>query len=147
MLAAPSPARAQTAPNGSYLASCTGSVVTNNVLVASCRRADQTYVPAALPNPYSCADDISNRDGRLYCAARLSAPAVRTYSAKFEEACLGLLDYYIVVRWAGSPNDVIRMRLERGQKIHLQLPSGSTEAHFCGSWPDGNQAFNGVSFE
>jgi hypothetical protein len=52
-------------PNGSYALTCTGATVTGTTLKATCKKKDQTPVPASLANFQGFQGDISNCDGKL----------------------------------------------------------------------------------
>ena|ERR1700761_1099788 len=65
--------------------------------------------------------------------------------AKFESSCFG--DAYFVVRISGYPDNPLRFTLGIGQKIHFQIPRGSTYAVNCGGWPGNNSSWNSVNFE
>ena len=59
-------------PQGSYLQSCGDARVTNNVLTAKCRRANQTVADASLNLP--CSGKIDNLNGRLVCVGGSPTP-------------------------------------------------------------------------
>jgi hypothetical protein len=65
--------------------------------------------------------------------------------AKFQSSCFG--DAYYVVRISGYPDNPLRFTLGIGQKIHFQIPRGSTYAVNCGGWPGNNTSWNSVNFE
>jgi hypothetical protein len=155
---APSTALAQMAPNGSYMKSCSGGEVVDDVLLANCKQRDGTTRAATLANPYGCHSDITNNNGRLVCAGAspspspsptptpqpAPAPIRQRYSAKFSDTCFG--QSYYVVRTGGS-GEIIRFYLDQGQKVHFWLPSGSTYAKQCNSYPSIGSATNAVEFE
>jgi hypothetical protein len=67
-------------PKGSYLATCTRSRVTNNVLIAECDDSrDETVYTELNLNECQWGGDISNQSGRLRCelAAAPAEPAPR----------------------------------------------------------------------
>lgn len=65
--------------------------------------------------------------------------------AKFDSGCSG--DSYFVIRESGWPDKIIRFTLGMGQKIHFQIPRGSTYAMSCGGWPGNNTSWNAVQYE
>jgi hypothetical protein len=60
-------ARAQWAPQGSYLRSCSDVGMRGDTLVAVCRDRDGVFRRTKLPEARSCVGDIGNNDGRLQC--------------------------------------------------------------------------------
>lgn len=137
------------APNGSYMATCQGGQVVDGILQAVCKMRDGTPRATALANPFGCHTDIRNEDGRLVCAAASVTPApipstARDAPAKFEDSCGG--QSFFIIRRGGS-NQIIRFRLDLGEKVHFWLPAGSTFAQQCGDYPSENSFFNLVRFE
>jgi hypothetical protein len=143
------PAVAQGLPQGSYLDTCTNVRVAANELLATCRMQNQTQNETALANPFNCQGWISNQNGTLVCGRQGAQPyvpppaSVAMRMAKFESACAG--PAFAVIRVGGSPDNVIRFTLGAGQKVHFQLPDGSTISSQCDSWPTGG--FDHVNFD
>lgn len=65
--------------------------------------------------------------------------------AKFESGCFG--DSYFVIREMGYSDNIIRFTLGMGQKIHFQIPAGSTYAMSCNGWPGGNSSWNSIRYD
>lgn len=52
-------------PNGSYALTCTDATVKGNTLTATCKKKDQTPVPASLSGFQGFQGNINNCDGKL----------------------------------------------------------------------------------
>jgi hypothetical protein len=75
----------------------------------------------------------------------LPAQSQSVAMAKFESGCSGDSDF--VIREMGYPDNVIRFTLASGQKVHFQIPMGSTYSMSCGGWPTNNASWSTIRYE
>jgi len=147
-----STALAQNLPGGSYLQSCTNAAIADGTLVAQCRRVDQTYRMTSLPQAWQCQGRISNNDGRLECPGGPDGggnrpppppPPQTSESAagnsKINNVCRDGAAAHLSVRWRGMPDQDIRMVLDTGNSVKVDVPRGTSYAMECGR-PVGPQA-------
>jgi len=138
-------ALAQNLPGGSYLQSCTNAAIADGTLVAQCRRIDQTYRMTSLPQAWQCQGRISNNDGKLECPggqdnggnrpAAPPPPQTSEFSAgnsKINNVCRDGAAAYLSLRWRGAPELDMRMVLDNGNSVKVDVPRGTSYSMECG---------------
>lgn len=133
-----SSAHAQGLPNGSYTRSCNSINMVQNVLEATCQRADGSWASTALPNPGACAYGVENQNGSLACSQQ---PVQQSTTSQYSDglttihnSCNGQNDFFVVATNNKVTTGLIVI-LTPGQSVQLGVTQGSSYNHACGSVP------------